>query len=129
LESRGVDAIIVQGFEAGGHTGRFLGSGPAEALGLFALVPQVADVVSVPVIAAGGIFDGRGIAAALTLGASAVQLGSAYLHCPESLLSDGQRAMLTKRPTLFTNVYSGGVAWAVRGGLVDERGALASGAP
>jgi nitronate monooxygenase len=129
LESRGVDAIIVQGFEAGGHTGRFLGSDPAEALGLFALVPQVADVVSVPVIAAGGIFDGRGIAAALTLGASAVQLGSAYLHCPESLLSDGQRAMLTKRPTLFTNVYSGGLARAVRGRLVDEIGAIRSDAP
>src|SRR5207253_542576 len=58
LEERGVDAIIAQGFEAGGHTGRFLGADPAEALGLFALVPQVADAVAVPVIAAGGIFDG-----------------------------------------------------------------------
>jgi nitronate monooxygenase len=129
LESRGVDAIIAQGFEAGGHTGRFLGADSAEALGLFALVPQVADAVSVPVIAAGGIFDGRGIAAALTLGASAVQLGSAYLHCPESLLLDGQRAMLAGRPTLFTNVYSGGLARAVRGRLVDEIGAIRPDAP
>jgi nitronate monooxygenase len=129
LESRGVDAIIAQGFEAGGHTGRFLGADPAEALGLFALVPQVVDAVSVPVVAAGGIFDGRGITAALTLGASAVQLGSAYLHCPESLLLDGQRAMLAARPTLFTNVYSGGLARAIRGRLVDDIGAIRFDAP
>jgi nitronate monooxygenase len=129
LEHRGVDAIIAQGFEAGGHTGRFLSGDPAEAMGLFALLPQVADAVSVPVIAAGGIFGGRGVGAALTLGASAVQVGSAYLHCPESLLADGQRAMLAKRPTLFTNVYSGGLARAVRGRLVDEIGAVRSEAP
>src|SRR5438445_3162117 len=86
LEARGINGIIAQGFEAGGHTARFLGSDPAEALGLFALLPQIVDAVSVPVIAAGGIGDGRGIAAALTLGASGVQLGTAYLHCPESLL-------------------------------------------
>jgi nitronate monooxygenase len=129
LEERGVDAIIAQGFEAGGHTGRFLGADPAEALGLFALVPQVADAVAVPVIAAGGIFDARGVAAALTLGASAVQLGSAYLHSPESLLLDGQRDMLIQRPTLFTNVYSGGFARAVRGRLVEEIGAVRRDAP
>jgi nitronate monooxygenase len=129
LEQRGIDAVIAQGFEAGGHTGRFLGSDPAEALGLFALVPQIADAISLPVIAAGGIFDGRGIAAALTLGASAVQIGSAYLHCPESLLADKQRAILRERPTLFTNIYSGGLARAVRGRLVDEIGAIRSDAP
>ena len=129
LEERGADAIIAQGFEAGGHTGRFLGSDPAEAMGLFALLPKVADAVSVPVIAAGGICDGRGIAAALTLGASAVQLGSSYLHCPESLLTDGQRTLLRERPTLFTNIYSGGLARAVRGRLVDEIGAIRSDAP
>lgn len=129
LEDRGVDAIIAQGFEAGGHTGRFLESDPAEAVGLFALLPQIADAVSVPVIAAGGIADGRGIAAAFTLGASAVQLGTAYLPCPESLLPDGARAALTKRPTVMTNLYSGGLARGVRGRLVDELGPVRGEAP
>ena len=129
LEQRGIDAVIAQGFEAGGHTGRFLGSDPAEAIGLFALLPQVADAISVPVIAAGGIADGRGIAAAFTLGASAAQLGTAYLHCPESLLPDGARQVLKARPTVMTNIYSGGLARAVRGRLVDELGPIRSEAP
>jgi nitronate monooxygenase len=129
LKERGVDAIIAQGFEAGGHTGRFLDSDPAEALGLFALLPQVVDSVSVPIIAAGGIADGRGIAAAFALGASAVQIGTAYLHCPESLLPPGFREMLKRRPTLFTNIYSGGLARAVRGGLIDEIGPIHAEAP
>ena len=129
LEQRGVDAIIAQGFEAGGHTGRFLRSDPAEAMGLFALLPQVVDAVRVPVIAAGGIADGRGIAAGLTLGASAVQLGTAYLTSPESLLPDGARAVLGSRHTVMTNVYSGGLARATRGRLVDEIGPTPSEAP
>jgi nitronate monooxygenase len=129
LAERAVDAIIVQGFEAGGHTGRFLGADPAEAVGLFALLPQVADAVDVPVIAAGGIADGRGIAAAFALGASAVQLGTAYLACPESLLPEGARAVLPSRPTVMTNIYSGGLARAVRGRLIDEIGAVRSEAP
>jgi nitronate monooxygenase len=129
LEERGVDAIIAQGFEAGGHTGRFLSSDPAEALGLFALLPQVVDSVGVPGIAAGGIADGRGIAAAFALGASAVQIGTAYLHCPESLLPPGFREMLKRRPTLFTNIYSGGLARAVRGRLIDEIGPIRAEAP
>jgi nitronate monooxygenase len=129
LEDRGVDVIIAQGFEAGGHTGRFLGSDPAEALGLFALLPQVVDAVAVPVIAAGGIADGRGIAAAFALGASAVQMGTAYLHCPESLLKDKQQALLKTRPTLFTNIYSGGLARALRGRLIEEIGAIRDDAP
>jgi nitronate monooxygenase len=129
LEDRGVDAIIAQGFEAGGHTGRFLGSDPAEAIGLFALLPQVVDAVRVPVIAAGGIADARGIAAAFMLGASAVQLGTAYLACPESLVPEGARQVLGSRPTVMTNVYSGGLARATRGRLVDEIGAVRSEAP
>ncbi len=129
LAGRGVDAIIAQGFEAGGHTGRFLGGDRAEAIGLFALLPQIVDAVSVPVIAAGGIADGRGIAAAFMLGASAVQMGTAYLSCPESLLPDGARAVLASRPTLMTNIYSGGLARAVRGRLIDEIGPIRTEAP
>jgi nitronate monooxygenase len=124
LEQRGVDAIIAQGFEAGGHTGRFLGGDPAEALGLFALVPQVADAVSVPVIAAGGIADGRGIAAAVFLGASGVQLGTAYLHAPETPISDAHRERLSDGHTLFTNLMSGGLARGLHGRLIDELGPI-----
>jgi nitronate monooxygenase len=129
LEKRGADAIIAQGFEAGGHTGRFLGGDPAEALGLFALLPQIADAVSVPVIAAGGIGDGRGIAAALILGASAVQLGTAYLHTPEALISDTHRRRLKDGHTLFTNLMTGGPARGLRGRLIDELGPVRSEAP
>ena len=102
LDRSGVDAIIAQGYEAGGHTGRFIEQDPREALGLFALIPQIVREVAVPVIAAGGIADGRGVAAALTLGASAVQVGTAYLHCPESFLPEGHKAMLGKRSTIMT---------------------------
>jgi nitronate monooxygenase len=129
LEQRGVDAIIAQGFEAGGHTGRFLDGDPREALGLFALLPQIVRTVAVPVIAAGAIADGRAVAAALTLGASAVQVGTAYLHCPETFLPEGHKAMLLKRDTLMTNIYSGGLARAVRGKLIDEIGPVRSEAP
>jgi len=120
LEARGVDAIIAQGFEAGGHTGRFLGGDPAEALGLFALLPQVVDAVRIPVIAAGGIGDGRGIAAAFTLGANAVQLGTAYLHSPEAQISQVHRARLRDGHTVFTNLMTGGLARGLHGRLVDE---------
>jgi nitronate monooxygenase len=129
LEARGVDAIIAQGFEAGGHTGRFLGSDPAEAMGLFALLPQIADAVSVPVIAAGGIGDGRGIAAAMALGASAVQLGTAYLHAPETPISEAHRRHLAEGHTVFTNLMTGGLARGFRGRLVDELGPVRSEAP
>jgi nitronate monooxygenase len=129
LDARGVDAIVVQGFEAGGHTGRFLGSDPAEAMGLFALLPQVADAVSVPVIAAGGIADGRGVAAAMLLGASAVQLGTAFLHAPESTISDEHRRRLADGRTLFTNLMTGGLARGMRGRLIDELGPVRPEAP
>jgi len=126
LEDRGVDAIIAQGFEAGGHSGRFLGSDPAEAMGLFALLPQVVDAVSVPVIAAGGIGDGRGIAAALTLGASAVQLGTAFLHAAETPISDTHRRRLAEGHTVFTNLLTGGLARGLRGRLINELGPVRS---
>jgi nitronate monooxygenase len=129
LEDRGVDAIIAQGFEAGGHTGRFLGSDPAEAMTLFALLPQIADAVGVPVIAAGGIADGRGIAAAFMLGASAVQLGTAYLHSPETPISDTHCAKLREGRTLFTNLLTGGLARGVRGRLIDDLGPVRPEAP
>jgi len=129
LEERGADAIIAQGFEAGGHTGRFLDSDPAEALGLFALLPQVADAVSVPVIAAGGIGDARGIAAAFTLGASGVQLGTAYLHTPEAKISATHRQRLTEGRTLFTNLMTGGLARGLHGRLIDELGPVRGEAP
>lgn len=129
LEQRGADAVVAQGFEAGGHTGRFLGSDPAEALGLFALLPQVAGVVSVPVIAAGGIADGRGVAAAFLLGGSAVQLGTAYLHAPETPISGAHRERLHEGRTVFTNLLTGGLARGLRGRLIDDLGAVRSEAP
>ena len=129
LQQREVDAVIAQGFEAGGHTGRFLGSDPAEAMGLFALLPQVVDAVDLPVIAAGGIADGRGVAAAFALGASAVQLGTAYLHTPEARISDVHRGRLGEGRTLFTNLMSGGLARGLHGRLVDEFGPIRAEAP
>jgi nitronate monooxygenase len=113
LAERGVDGIIAQGWEAGGHSGRFLGGRPDEQMGLFALLPQIADAVGLPVIAAGGVADGRGIAAALALGAAAVQIGTAYLHCPESLISKAHRSALgsdAAEHSVFTNLFSGGLA-------------------
>ena len=94
LEAHGCDVIIAQGYEAGGHRGMFLTDDPLSQVGTLALVPQVVDAVSVPVIAAGGIADGRGIAAAFALGASGVQLGTAYLFTPEALISTLHRSAL-----------------------------------
>lgn len=96
LAERGVDAVIAQGAEAGGHRGMFLTADVSAQPGLFALLPQVVDAVRVPVIAAGGIGDARGIVAAFALGASAVQLGTAYLFCPEATLSAAHRAALAR---------------------------------
>jgi len=129
LEERGADAIIAQGWEAGGHTGRFLPAS-GDPLGLFALLPRVVDVVNVSVIAAGGIGDARGIAAAFALGASAVQLGTAYLHCPESAISAAHRALLARgEPTVFTNLMTGGLARGFAGRPVRELGPVRTEAP
>ena len=110
LESRGCDAVIAQGTEAGGHRGMFLSQTVTEQAGTFALVPQIADAIDVPVIAAGGVGDGRGIAAAFALGASAVQMGTAYLFTDESLASALYRERLNNASdngTVLTNVFSG----------------------
>ena len=129
LESRGCDAIIVQGVEAGGHRGMFLETDTATQTGLFALLPQVADQVGVPVIATGGIADGRGIVAAFTLGASAVQLGTAYLFCPEAKVAFLYRKALEEvgdNGTALTNLFSGRPArgilnrFMLEGGLVSD---------
>jgi nitronate monooxygenase len=110
LEQRGVDAIIAQGNEAGGHRGIFLSDDIATQPGTFALVPQIVDAVSVPVIAAGAVTDARGIAAAFMLGASAVQIGTAFLFCPESKISAPYRAALKQARddgTALTNLMTG----------------------
>ena len=132
LEQHGVDAIIAQGAEAGGHRGMFLTEDIAEQIGTFALVPQVVDAVSVPVIAAGGIADGRGIAAAFALGAAGVQIGTAYLRCPESRVIAPVRAALAQArddATVITNVMTGRPARGVANRLMREVGPVSPGAP
>jgi nitronate monooxygenase len=123
LEAGGVDAVIAQGAEAGGHRGTFSGVDISLQPGLFSLLPQIVDVVSVPVIAAGGISDGRTIAAAFMLGASAVQLGTAFLRCDEANVPDASRAALTAAndsSTIVTSVLSGRPARAIKNRLVDK---------
>ncbi|MBL6852385.1 MAG: nitronate monooxygenase [Alphaproteobacteria bacterium] len=132
LEQRGCDAIIAQGYEAGGHRGIFLTNDVAMQPGTFALVPQVADAVKVPVIAAGGIGESRGIAAAFVLGASAVQMGTAYLFCPESSISPLYRGALAEArddSTALTNVFSGRPARGIANKIVRELGPLSPTAP
>ena len=110
LETAGVDAVVTQGSEAGGHRGTFAGSFEAGLVGTMALVPQVVDAVNVPVIASGGIMDGRGIAAALALGAHAVQMGTAFLTCHEAGIPDAYKeAILTAHEdeTRLTRAFSG----------------------
>jgi nitronate monooxygenase len=132
LEENGADVIIAQGAEAGGHRGMFLTNNIAEQPGTFALVPQVADAVKVPVIAAGGIADGRGIAAAFALGAAGVQIGSAYLRCPESKVSAPARIALGQakdHSTVITNVMTGRPARGVANRLMREIGPISPDAP
>lgn len=123
LERQGVDAIIAQGIEAGGHRATFADADISMQPGLFALLPQVVDAVRVPVIAAGGVADGRTAAAAFMLGASAVQIGTAFLHCEEADVRDAHRAALADADdacTIVTDVISGRPCRYVRNKLIDD---------
>ncbi len=127
LEDRGCDAVIVQGFEAGGHRAMFLEKNVESQAGLFALLPQVVDAVSIPVIAAGGIGDARGIVASFALGASGVQLGTAYLFCPEARVSPLHRRALgqaTDSSTAVTNLFSGRPARGILNRYLTEAGVM-----
>src|SRR5262245_40038955 len=132
LVERGVDAVIAQGVEAGGHRGMFLTEDIAAQVGTLALVPQIVDAVDVPVIAAGGITDARGIVAAFALGAAAVQMGTAFLHCPESKISKPHRAALQSTQadgTALTNVMTGRPARGIINRLIRELGPISPEAP
>src|SRR5450432_2383006 len=132
LEARGVDAIIAQGVEAGGHRGMFLSDDLTTQVGTFALLPQIVNAVKLPVIAAGGIADAQGVAAAMALGAAGVQLGTAYLLCPESTISAVHRAALKSeaaRHTALTNLFTGRPARGIMNYLMLEFGPINSGAP
>ena len=123
LESAGMDAIIAQGWEAGGHRGSHEPTAPADGVGSMALIPQIVDAVRVPVIAAGGIGDGRGIAAAFALGASGVQIGTGFLSCPEAGTDDTQRAHLRNAgdgDTMVTDAFSGRSARMKRSRYAEE---------
>jgi nitronate monooxygenase len=123
LEAGGVDAVIAQGIEAGGHRGTFTGVDIGAQPGLFALLPQVVDAVRVPVIAAGGVADGRTIAAAFVLGASAVQIGTAFLSCEEANVSDAYREVLGRvddSATVITDCITGRPARVARNRLIDD---------
>ena len=132
LVERGCDAVIAQGYEAGGHRGSFLEDDPRSALGLFSLVPQIADAVEVPVIAAGGIADGRGVAGAFALGASAVQLGTAFLFTDEATLNPLAASTLRSdaaRQTAITNIFSGRPARCIVNRAVEELGPMSAESP
>ncbi|MGA2244729.1 MAG: nitronate monooxygenase [Verrucomicrobiota bacterium] len=132
LESHGADAIIAQGLEAGGHRGHFLSSDLSEQMGTFALVPRVKRAVNIPVIAAGGIADARGVAAALALGATAAQIGTAYLLCHESTTSPVHRAAIKSEAgehTALTNLFSGGAARGIMNRLMRDLGPMSNLAP
>ena len=132
LEQHGCDAIIAMGYEAGGHRGMFLNDDLSSQVGTFALVPQVVDAVKVPVIAAGGIADARGVAAAFMLGASAVQVGTAYLFTPEAKVSASHhKALRTAKEsqTALTNIFTGRAARGIFNRVMHELGPMNANAP
>jgi nitronate monooxygenase len=131
LEAKGVDVIIAQGVEAGGHRGMFLSGDLTTQVGTFSLLPQVVRAVRLPVVAAGGIADATGVAAALALGAAGVQAGTAYLLCPEAMTSAIQRAALKSEAachTALTNLFTGRPSRGIVNRVMRELGAM-SGAP
>jgi nitronate monooxygenase len=132
LKERGVDAIIAQGLEAGGHRGMFLSHDLTTQVGTLALVPQIVNAVGIPVIAAGGIADSTGVAAAMAVGAAAVQIGTAYMLCPEATTSAVHRAALRSdagRHTALTNVFTGRPARGIVNRLIREIGPMNGLAP
>ncbi|HNW02583.1 MAG TPA: DUF561 domain-containing protein, partial [Burkholderiaceae bacterium] len=127
LEAHGVDAVIAQGLEAGGHRGIFLSDDLTTQMGTFALLPQVVRAVNIPVIAAGGIADAKCVAAAIALGAAGVQVGTAYLLCPEATTSAVHRVALKSdaaRHTALTNLFTGRPARGIVNRLMRELGPL-----
>ncbi|MEJ7137520.1 NAD(P)H-dependent flavin oxidoreductase [Amphibiibacter pelophylacis] len=132
LQDHGADAIIAQGLEAGGHRGHFLSHDVSAQMGTFALLPQVVRAVKLPVIAAGGIADAAGVAAAFALGAAGVQAGTAYLLCPEASTSALHRAALASpqaRHTALTRLFTGGAARGIVNGAMRELGGQEDAAP
>lgn len=132
LEQNGCDAIIAMGYEAGGHRGMFLSEDLSSQVGTFALVPQIVDAVKVPVIAAGAIADARGVAAALLLGASAVQVGTAYLFTPEAKVSASHHQALRsakESETAVTNLFTGRPARGILNRVMREIGPMSAKAP
>ena len=127
LEERGCDAIIAQGYEAGGHRAMFLSNDINTQVGTMSLVPQVVDAVSIPVIAAGGIADGRGITAAFALGAAGVQIGTPYLFTPEALVSElhlSSLKMAKDNSTAITNIFSGRPARSIMNRIMRDIGPM-----
>lgn len=132
LEAHGVDAVIAQGLEAGGHRGIFLSEDLTTQVGTFALLPQIVREVKLPVIAAGGIADARGVAAAMALGAAGVQVGTVYLLCPEATISTVHRAALKSeaaRHTALTNIFTGRPARGIVNQIMKELGPINAAAP
>jgi nitronate monooxygenase len=132
LEDHGVDVVIAQGLEAGGHRGMFLSTDVTTQVGTLALVAQVVDAVRVPVVAAGGIADRRGVDAVLALGAAAAQVGTAFLLCPEARTSAVHRAALASAAashTALTNVITGRPARGIVNRIMRDLGPLAADAP
>lgn len=127
LEEKGVDAVIAQGLEAGGHRGHFLSHDLTRQVGTFALLPQIVQAIRCPVIAAGGIADNEGVLAALNLGASAVQVGTAYLLCPEVNTKALHRAAIKStqaKHTAITNVLTGRPARSIVNRVIQELGPI-----